>query len=62
MWLGFACCLRFNRWVGTWQDEDLTEQLNIQGGMMTAGRECVQCAVGNGQCQSEHVGKGTQHG
>ena len=39
-----------NRWVGTWLDGDLTGQLNIQGGMMAAGKVCVQWGGGNGVC------------
>lgn len=35
--LTFACCLRFNRWLGTWLDGGLTGRLNIQGGLMPAG-------------------------
>lgn len=43
----FACCLRFNRWMGTWLDGDLTGQLNIQDWMMTTGSVCVN--VGGGR-------------
>lgn len=35
----------FNRWVGTWLDGDLTEQLNIHGRMMAAGSKCLCACV-----------------
>lgn len=40
LWSIFACCLRFNRLVGTWLDWDLTDQLNIQ---YRRSDDCWQC-------------------